>query len=61
LRALLSRHRELTGSERAQEVLADWPRAVEDFWLVTPRPEVGRLEAAAEGTEHDDATEAVTP
>jgi glutamate synthase domain-containing protein 2/glutamate synthase domain-containing protein 1/glutamate synthase domain-containing protein 3 len=59
LRALLERHLGLTGSPRAAELLADWPRAAEDFWLVTPRPEVGRIEAEAEGTEHDDAEEAV--
>ena len=59
LRALLERHLELTASPRAAELLADWPRAAEDFWLVTPRPEVGRIEAQAEGTEHDEAEEAV--
>jgi glutamate synthase domain-containing protein 3 len=52
LRVLLERHRDFTGSARAAELLSDWPGAVEEFRLVRPRAEVGRIEAQAEGTEH---------
>jgi glutamate synthase domain-containing protein 3 len=52
LRDLLERHRAHTGSPQASELLARWPEAVAEFRLVVPRAEVGRIEAAAEGTEH---------
>jgi glutamate synthase domain-containing protein 3 len=51
LRLLLDRHRAHTGSRRAGDVLARWPAAAEEFRLVVPRAEVGRIEAASEGTE----------
>jgi glutamate synthase domain-containing protein 3 len=37
LESLIQRHRELTGSARAQEILADWPRQLERFWRVAPK------------------------
>ncbi len=52
LRVLLERHREHTGSARAAGLLATWPRAADEFRLVRPKAEVGRIEAQAEGTEH---------
>jgi glutamate synthase domain-containing protein 3 len=52
LRGLLERHRAHTGSRRAAELLARWPAGAEEFRLVVPRAEVGRIEAASEGTEH---------
>jgi glutamate synthase domain-containing protein 3 len=52
LRDLLERHRAHTSSPQASELLARWPEAVAEFRLVVPRAEVGRIEAAAEGTEH---------
>jgi glutamate synthase domain-containing protein 2/glutamate synthase domain-containing protein 1/glutamate synthase domain-containing protein 3 len=60
LRTLLERHRDFTGSSRAAELLAGWPAVVEEFRLVRPRAEVGRIEAQAEGTERagDPAEEA---
>ena len=50
LRALLSRHGRLTGSERAEAMLADWDTTLGWFWRVAPRAEVARIESAAEGT-----------
>jgi glutamate synthase domain-containing protein 3 len=37
LRALIVRHRELTGSSRAREILAGWHRYLPAFWRVAPR------------------------
>jgi glutamate synthase (ferredoxin) len=54
LRALLERHRAHTSSSRAAGFLARWPDAVAEFRRVVPRAEVGRIEAASEGTEHAD-------
>jgi glutamate synthase (ferredoxin) len=54
LRSLLLRHHAYTGSARAAELLSAWPEAAEQFRVVRPRAEVGRIEAAAEGTEHDE-------
>jgi glutamate synthase domain-containing protein 2/glutamate synthase domain-containing protein 1/glutamate synthase domain-containing protein 3 len=56
LRSLLLRHHAYTGSARAVELLSAWPEAAEQFRVVRPRAEVGRIEAAAEGTEHDEPT-----
>jgi glutamate synthase (NADPH/NADH) large chain len=50
LRTLIERHRDLTGSRRAAEILAAWPRAVEQFVMVMPtdyRRALAALEAAA--------------
>jgi glutamate synthase domain-containing protein 3 len=52
LRVLLDRHRQHTGSARADAVLADWPSRVGEFRLIRPRDEVGRIEAEAEGTDY---------
>ncbi len=46
LRSLVSRHAELTGSIRAQQLLADWENALPRFWKVAPKKEVVKLEAA---------------
>ena len=54
LRSLLLRHHAYTGSTRAAALLASWPTAVTQFRIVRPCAEVGRLEAAAEGTAHDE-------
>jgi glutamate synthase domain-containing protein 2/glutamate synthase domain-containing protein 1/glutamate synthase domain-containing protein 3 len=53
LRELLERHVELTGSPRAAELLVRWGAARDEFRHVRPKANVGRIEAAAEGTEHD--------
>ncbi len=37
LTALIRRHRELTGSRRAREILSDWPRVLPKFRKVAPR------------------------
>jgi len=54
LRALLERHLELTGSERAAALLADWEQASQAFRVVRPRAEIARIEAEAEGTASGD-------
>jgi glutamate synthase domain-containing protein 3 len=50
LKALLTRHAALTGSPRALAMLDDWSRARKEFRLVLPRPEVGAITRANEGT-----------
>jgi glutamate synthase (ferredoxin) len=50
LKALLERHHAHTDSKRAWALLASWPRTADEFRLVRPRAEVGRIEAEAEGT-----------
>jgi glutamate synthase (NADPH/NADH) large chain len=50
LKALVERHRDLTGSVRAAEILADWPAALGRFVMVMPveyRRALAALEAAA--------------
>jgi glutamate synthase (ferredoxin) len=37
LRGLIQRHRELTGSERARELLAGWSQQLGLFWKVAPK------------------------
>jgi glutamate synthase domain-containing protein 3 len=49
LRYLVERHRELTGSERAGSMLAEWDAALRSFWRVAPVGEVARIERANEG------------
>jgi glutamate synthase (ferredoxin) len=54
LRELLELHRAHARSRRAADLLGRWPAVVEEFRLVVPRAEVGRIEAASEGTESAD-------
>ncbi|MDX6409550.1 MAG: glutamate synthase large chain [Gaiellaceae bacterium] len=54
LRFLLERHREHTGSARANRLLAEWSQVIGEFRLIRPRDEVRRIEAEAEGTEYDE-------
>ncbi len=49
LRFLVERHRELTGSQRAGGMLADWDATLRSFWRVAPVDEVARIERANEG------------
>jgi glutamate synthase (ferredoxin) len=49
LRFLVECHRELTGSERAREMLDDWDAHLAAFWRVAPVREVDRIERANEG------------
>ena len=49
LRFLAERHRELTGSEVAAGLLANWDLTVLAFWRVAPVGEVARIERANEG------------
>jgi glutamate synthase (ferredoxin) len=49
LRFLVECHRELTGSERATAMLADWEARLAAFWRVAPVSEVDRIERANEG------------
>jgi glutamate synthase (ferredoxin) len=53
LRELLTSHVELTGSRRAAELLERWGAARDEFRHVRPKENVGRIEAASEGTEHE--------
>jgi glutamate synthase domain-containing protein 2/glutamate synthase domain-containing protein 1/glutamate synthase domain-containing protein 3 len=46
LRFLLERHRDLTGSPRATEMLEDWDATQHCFWGVAPVDEVARIERA---------------
>ncbi|MBI3323198.1 MAG: glutamate synthase large subunit [Candidatus Omnitrophica bacterium] len=46
LRSMVTRHAELTGSVRAQQLLADWDNTLPLFWKVAPKKEVVKLEAA---------------
>jgi glutamate synthase (NADPH/NADH) large chain/glutamate synthase (ferredoxin) len=46
LRHLVSRHKELTKSRRADEILRGWERYLKLFWKVAPLSEAGRLSAA---------------
>ncbi|MEI7770267.1 MAG: glutamate synthase large subunit [Chloroflexales bacterium] len=48
---LIRRHAELTGSPRANEILARWDTYRSLFRTATPRDAVAKIEAAAEGTE----------
>jgi len=54
LRALVARHRELTGSHRAAELLARWDEALPCFWKVIPLPAEAiakTIEVAKRGSE----------
>jgi glutamate synthase (ferredoxin) len=46
LRFLLERHRDLTGSSRAAEMLGNWDATQHCFWRVAPVDEVARIERA---------------
>jgi glutamate synthase domain-containing protein 2/glutamate synthase domain-containing protein 1/glutamate synthase domain-containing protein 3 len=46
LASLILRHRELTGSARAAEILERWDRYLPRFWKVSPLGEAGRLSIA---------------
>jgi len=46
LRFLLERHRDLTGSMRATEMLENWDATQHCFWRVAPVDEVARIERA---------------
>jgi glutamate synthase (ferredoxin) len=46
LRFMLERHKELTGSRRAGEMLDDWDVTLRSFWRVAPVDEVARIERA---------------
>ena len=49
LRWLVEQHLELTGSDRAAQLLADWLWASGQFWHVVPLGRVKRLEAQSAG------------
>ena len=50
LHELVSRHADLTGSERAAAILADWAAEARNFWRIAPKTEVARIEGALEGS-----------
>jgi glutamate synthase domain-containing protein 3 len=45
LRWLVERHRDLTGSSLAGELLLRWDEALDSFWHVLPKDRVARIEA----------------
>jgi glutamate synthase (ferredoxin) len=51
VRELIERHRDLTGSDLAEAVLADWPRSASRFVKVFPRDYRRMLEAIDRATE----------
>ena len=50
LRRVIRRHAQLTGSQKAQAILATWEHSYRYFCRIAPRAEVARLEALFEGT-----------
>jgi glutamate synthase domain-containing protein 3 len=50
LKRVIQKHRELTGSTLAEEILDGWELRAGGFRRVAPRAEVARLEAMFEGT-----------
>lgn len=46
LKAMISAHGERTGSQKAKAILADWDKALGQFWQVVPPSESDRPEAA---------------
>ena len=46
LKSLIVRHRELTGSLRAESILSHWAELLPHFWKAEPKKEVVKLEAA---------------
>jgi glutamate synthase (ferredoxin) len=50
LRALVTRHHELTGSVRAGDLLGRWSMITRVFWRIAPKVEVARISSAEEGT-----------
>ncbi len=46
---------DLSDSSRAARLLVAWPASVREFRVIRPKDEVRRIEAEAEGTEHDEA------
>ncbi|MEZ4768542.1 MAG: glutamate synthase large subunit [Caldilineales bacterium] len=54
LRGLVRRHFQLTGSQRAREILANWDEQLRNFWLVLPKEAVATIEAANEGAGKED-------
>jgi glutamate synthase domain-containing protein 3 len=45
LRSLIERHRELTGSARATELLKSWPAQLPTFWKVAPHPSLAETDS----------------
>ncbi len=50
LKNLIERHLELTGSERAREILDAWPEQLKRFWRVAPKLAASRAGATASDT-----------
>jgi glutamate synthase domain-containing protein 3 len=49
VRRLLEMHAELTGSDRAGRLLADWESAGSAFWRVAPQGNLSRVERSERG------------
>jgi glutamate synthase domain-containing protein 3 len=58
LRTLIDRHRELTGSARAAELLAGWPDQLSRFWKVAPKPEASETDTPSSESSVDGAADA---
>jgi len=61
LKSMIQRHAELTGSARAKEILADWPRQLETFWRVAPKLTPSRAGASASDVVVPEEAEAEIP
>jgi len=50
LQWLINRHLEMTHSQRAQDILADWDHYRPLFWRIAPKDSIAEIEAINEGT-----------
>jgi glutamate synthase domain-containing protein 3 len=54
LKGLIYRHLELTDSQRAKEILADWPKFAAKFWKVCPTvPDAPKVAETTKAPEED--------
>ena len=53
LKSIIERHFELTGSEKAEEILNDWEEEVKHFWQVYPPSEAQNPVVRGEATEEE--------
>jgi glutamate synthase domain-containing protein 3 len=61
LRGLIERHRELTDSKRAAELLEAWPAQLPRFWKVAPKPEARETDSPAPESSVDGESDAKVP
>ena len=61
LETLIRRHGELTGSQRAQQILGDWRRALPKFWKVAPKFAASESGAMTVARRHLESLKALAP